>query len=176
MLTVKQQEEVRLAISASKDGNELVKKILWFLLKMSEGGTKEVCLTLEQEVNGYSAAEIRSAADSLSMMCSTTGSTHVCELLASKGSEMLFSFHYGNLDPSTGGLDTEGQFGFRPGIKFPQNCLDNIRPLRYTFWLSPRFHSHTATQFVVSKEILDAIDLKKPELQNEDRVSEATTA
>ena len=75
MFTEKQIMSLKYLVFASKDGTCFTKRILAFLIDRSEGFTKEVCLTLTEDKEGYAAKDIRKTADHLGTMLSTNYST-----------------------------------------------------------------------------------------------------
>ena len=58
MITPEQIAALKYMIFASKDGTDLSKRAMAFLIDQSEGLTKEVCLTLVADREGYTAEEI----------------------------------------------------------------------------------------------------------------------
>lgn len=163
MVTEKQFTALKYLICVSEDGNDLMKRILVFLIDQSEGLTKEVCLTLQDGREGYSGEEIHKAA--INGMFSSNGNTHLNELMILMGSELDFSLHFGDFDPTREGdpFNTDGQF---PG--FPKESVAGgdeglVRkdmPTRYTFWLSRGSYSRDASPVVATRKKLEKIKLE----------------
>ena len=164
MFTVKQIAALKYMIFKSKDGTELSKRVLAFLIDYSMGLTKEVCLTLMEGRDGYTAEEIDKAARGVGAMASSNCCTHVQELLHVMGSDFHFSVHYGDFDPGRTG-DPFSSNGMFPGLDVsqvprPELVIEGM-PLRYTFWLAREYYSRKSALVVPTFEQLDRIDLKK---------------
>jgi len=167
MVTSKQIAALKYMIFKANNGTELSKRVLGFLIDQSEELTKEVCLTLTQDREGYAADEISAAAIGIGVMKSSHCTTHLHELLDIMGSDLNFSVHYGDFDPTRNDdpFNSDGQFAGwseshvnRPGL------VRKGMPFRYTFWLSTQDYSRQATLVVATREELEQIDLKKPRL------------
>ncbi len=156
MFTSKQISALRYMIFSAKNGTELSMRVLAFLIESSEEFTKEVCLSLVADREGYTADEISAAARGVDAMVSCNGTTHLQELLAVMGSDLHSSFHYGDFDPAR--------------TDRPFNCDEDLglfsenMPPRYTFWLAKKHYSKQATLVVATREELERIDLNKPDL------------
>ena len=167
MFTTRQIAGLRYMIFNAKAGTDLSKRILAFLIDRSEELTKEVCLTLVENREGYTADEISAAAYGVGAMQSSCRTTHLDELLCVMGSELCFSVHYGDFDPDRAGdlFNSDGQFA---GWDRTQVARDGkIRegmPLRYTFWLAKRLYSRRTALVASTREELEQINLKKPGL------------
>lgn len=164
MVTGKQVAALKYLIAASKYGNETGKKIYFHLLDNSERLSKDVCVTLTQDLEGYTGKEIHEAAVSLSGMTSCNCTTHLDQIMIATGAPFFFDLHYGHFGPD-GKFDTSGMF---PG--FPKDMVTNPKlvvsgaPCRYTFWLSKKYYSKTAKRINVVRQQLEAINLSRPGL------------
>lgn len=167
MVTSKQIAALKYLVFVAKNGSKLSKQVLAFLIDQSEGLTKEVCLTLVADRDGYTADEINVAGHGVGGMESCNFTTHLHELLVLMGSKLNFSLHYGDFDPTRAGdpFNSDGQFFgcavhqvSRPGL------IRKGMPLRYTFWLSKQDYSRQAKLVVATREKLEQIDLTKPGL------------
>jgi hypothetical protein len=141
MVTPDQIAVLRYMIYKSKDGNNLAKRILIYLLNASEGLTKQVCLCLVEGMTGYTRREIEAAADTMSAMDSGNCTTHLHMLTMLMGTEMHFSCH--------GGVP-EGEKGF------------NYDGKGYTFFIGVKSYGNSGngTELRVTKDDLDRIDIK----------------
>src|SRR3989338_5663853 len=146
----------------AKDGVELSKRILIFLIDQSEGLIKDVCLTLVADHNGYTAEEILKAAYGMGAMQGANGTTHLLELFCLMGEEIpKSSFHYGDYDPSRKGdpFNSAGMFAGMPvdmvGGRDPAELVRTDMPRRYTFWLARKNYSGQATLVVATREVLE---------------------
>jgi len=83
------------------------------------------------------------------------------------GTELVFDLHYGHIDDS-GELNCEGMWGANPGPIFYKHENDRAMPMRYTFWFAHRGYSRTAKRIEVMREELEAIDLKRSGLYDDD--------
>lgn len=167
MFTSKQIAALKYIIFKAQNGTELSKRVLAYLIDKSEGLTKEVVLTLVANREGYKADEISKAALGVGEMQSSGGPTHINALLDVMGTELKFSFHYGDFDPNRTDdpLNCDGQFPGVPEHKLSRPGLGRKgMPLRYTFWISKENYSRKATLIVTTREELDQINLKKPGL------------
>jgi hypothetical protein len=156
-VTKKQIAAVKYLIFESQDGSNLAKQILALLLDKSEGLTKQVYITLQQDREGYTADEIQKAAVTMGGMTSSTCSTHLDEIMDILDTKFEFSIHYGSYEGKT--FSSNGIF---PGYEgHPLNA-----PLRYTFWLAEKSYGHAGgeIEIPVSRKELDEIDLTKPGL------------
>lgn len=167
MFTEKQIAALRYMIFNAKDGTELSKRVLAFLIESSERLTKEVCLSLVADREGYTADEISAAGYGVGNMESCNGTTHIDQILHAMGSELGVSVHYGDFDPARTDdpFNSDGQFtGWdRSRVSRPGQIREGM-PLRYTFWLSKQDYSRQATLVVATREELEQINLKKPGL------------
>lgn len=170
MLTSKQIAALKYIIFNTKDGNDLSKQILAFLIDQSEGLTKEVCLTLVQDREGYTADELKTAISGIHRMQSCNGMTHFNEVVPISGSELNFSFHYGDFDSTRTGdpFSNAGQCaGWDPSRVLGPNPKETVRKGmldRYTFWLSKQDCSRQATLVTATRKELEQIDLRRPGL------------
>ncbi len=150
-----------------KNKRELAQKVLWFLITQSRALTRSVCLTLTEEVGGFTAKEVHEVAFGIDNMLSSNGVTHLHELLDLMGSRLNFSLHYGDFNPTRTGdpFSTAGQFAGHSvdKVRLPEQTEHGHR-LRYTFWLAKEHCSRRATLVVVTKEKLGTINLNKPGL------------
>jgi hypothetical protein len=167
MFTFKQIAALRYMIFNAKNGTELSKRVLAFLIEASEELTKEVCLSLVADREGYTADEILAAGCGVSSMESCNGTTHLDQILHAMGSELRFSVHYGDFDPARtdDSFNSDGQFAgcSRSQVTRPGLVREGM-PLRYTFWLSKTNYSRRATLVVATRELIEQINLKKPGL------------
>lgn len=167
MVTAKQIAALKYLIFIAKDGTDLSKRVLAFLLDASEGLTKDVCLTLVADREGYTADEISAAAYGVDSMKSRNGTTHINQILHAMGIELKFSVHYGDFDP-TRTDDPFNSYGQFAGLKAHEATEPGLvregMPLRYTFWLSKEHYSLQATLVVATREKLEQINLEKPGL------------
>ncbi|MEK7570196.1 MAG: hypothetical protein AAB515_02040 [Patescibacteria group bacterium] len=153
-------------ISKSKDGDDIAKRILFFLIDNSNGLTEQVSMTLTQDHDGYTKDEIHTAAHKLDYMRSSNGTTHLSEIMLIMGAELGFSTHYGHYN-EMGKLDTEGMF---PGCGELAPGHENDRedmPLRYTFWLAEKDYGHSGqgrSLVTPPKQELMKIDMSNSEL------------
>lgn len=166
MITSKQVAALRFIIFKSREGTDLTKRILAYLIDQSHGLTKEVCLTLIEGRDGFAYDDIDQAARSLGPMQSLGGALHLPEIMKAMNCGMIFSVHYGDFDPSAD--EVVSTIGMFPTdnlrlIADPAQGLRNVR-LRYTFWLARGCYSETAALVRVHKDELDQIDLTKPGL------------
>jgi len=165
--TEKQIAALRYLIFRAKNGTDLSKRVLAFLIASSEGLTKDVCLTLIENREGYSADEIHEAGRGVGGLQSSCGTTFIDQILIAMGSTLAVSVHYGDFDPSrpSNPFNTDGQFAGWPKDKLSQPESGRTgMPLRYTFWLSKRPYSRQASLVVATREALEKINLKKPGL------------
>lgn len=160
MPTTKQIAALKYMIFKAKDGNELSKRILAFLLDQSKGLTKEVRLTLVADREGYTGGEIQAAAYGIGVMESCNCTTHVDQLLHVTGSEFLLSFCCGAFD-ANGADELSGKTGQCVGFNSPRRESVN---LGYTFWLAKELCSQQATLITTTRDELERIDLSRPGL------------
>ena len=83
------------------------------------------------------------------------------------GSELNFSFHYGDFDTSRSDdpFNTDGQFaGWSEHQVYHPDLVREGLPMRYTFWLSKENYSRQVTLVGATREKLEQIDLAKPGL------------
>jgi hypothetical protein len=163
----KQIAALKYLIFKSKDGNELSKRVLAFLIDSSEGLTKDVCLSLVAGREGYGAEEIHGAADGAYNMQSCDGTTHLDQVFYVMGSELGFSYCYGDFDSTRADdpFNNDGQFAGVPlsTVSRPGLAAEGM-PVRFTFWLSKGNYSRDAELVVATREDLESINLKKPGL------------
>ena len=167
MFTSKQIAALRYMIFNAKNGTELSKRVLAFLIDQSEKLTKEICLTLVANREGYTADEISDAAYGVHGMKSCNGTTHLDQIFHVMGSKFGFSYHYGDYDPARidDPFNSAGQFagcGVR-SVTDPELVREGM-PLRYTFWLSKKNYSRQAALVIATREELEQINLEKPGL------------
>lgn len=164
MVTKKQIAALKYMIFVSRNDNELSKRILAFLIDKSEKLTKEVCITLVADREGYTASEIENAAHAIGGMNSSSGTTHLHALLCLMGGKFSFSHHYGDVDPTRIGniFNNDGQFaGFAVSqVRSPNLAIEGM-PTRYTFWFSKKDYSRQALYVVATRDILEKINIKK---------------
>jgi hypothetical protein len=132
VITEKQIKALRCLIAISKDGddgNDLAKRILFFLIGASSDFTESVSLTLTNNKEGYSWKEINHAAHAFGGMVSTNLSTRLSVLTVLMGTNLQFSVHYGHY--KDGEFRTENQF----------NEYGDTG--RYTFWLAEGHFGHS---------------------------------
>lgn len=147
MFTSNQIAALTYIIFNAKDGTELSKRVLTFLVELSGFLTKEVCLSLVAGREGYTAGEIRAAGHGVHDMESSQGTTHLNQILDAMGSKLKFSVHYGYFDPARNGDALVWQES--------DSC---------TFWLSKETYSRQATLIVATRKELGKINLMKPGL------------
>ncbi|RJO58897.1 hypothetical protein C4546_04840 [Candidatus Parcubacteria bacterium] len=165
MVTARQIAALKYLIFVTRTDIPLTKQILAFLIDRSEELTKDVCLTLVADREGYSGKEIHALALALDEIRSRI---HLNELLLAMGCELIFSFHYGDFDPSRSDkiFSTAGQFAGAPEhlVSTDPELAQEGMPMRYTFWLSRGYYSRQATLVIATRETLEQIDLKRPGL------------
>ena len=173
--TKKQIAALKYLIFNAKDGTELTKRILAFLIDHSESLTKDVCLTLVENREGYSADEINNATNGFHAMLSCNRTTHLDQVIIAMGGEVGFSYHYGDFDPSRTG-DPFNSDGIFPGYPAELVCALPERipgltredmPLRYTFWLARGYYAKKAKLVKATRAELEAINLLMPGLYPE---------
>src|SRR3989344_7416148 len=167
MITDKQIAALKYMIFNAEHGADLSKRVLAFLIDQSERLTKEVCLTLVADRERYTAEEIRNAGHEMGAMSSSNCTTHLAELLRVTGSELNFSYHYGDFDPTRAEdkFNCDGQFaGHMESQVVHPGLVRKGMPLRYTFWLSKENYSRQATLVVATRKELEQINLQKPGL------------
>jgi hypothetical protein len=163
MATRKQIAALKYMIFISRDGVDLSKRVLAFLIDQSEELTREVCLTLVENREGYSADEIDAATHGIDRMMSCNCTTHLNALEEMIGSGLFSYLHYGDFDPTRVGdpFNNDGQF---PNCRIDQVMRPGLimqgMPLRYTFWLSRKPFSWEATQVIATRKELEKINLK----------------
>lgn len=164
MITKTQIAALKYLIFEAENGTELSKRILAFLIDRSEGLTREVCLTLVEDREGYTGEEIDSAARGVGGMISCNCTTHLGALASLSGSELCFSVHYGDFDPKRSGdkFSSAGIFAGVPldMVRHPSLAQEGL-PKRYTFWLAKEYYSNTAELVTTTRADLDLIDLNK---------------
>jgi hypothetical protein len=164
MVTTKQIAALKYLVAASKHGNDTAKRVIWFLIDKSNRLSKEVCVTLTQGQEGYSAEEIDEIVRTLHGITSCNGTTHLNEIFKVTGTDFVFDLHYGHFG-SDGSFDTSGMFPGAPThmVLDPKLTILN-QPRRYTFWLSKKMYSKSAERIPVTRKEIKAIDLSKPGL------------
>lgn len=170
-MTDRQIAALRYLVDKSQEASDLAKQIVVFLVNASQGLTQEVCLTLVAGRDGYSAKEITAAEKDVGGMVSANWTTHLNELLAAMGSDLVVSYHYGDFDPNRRGdkFNSDGIFANlanTPGITIvgPASTMKAGLPLRYTFWLAKEHYSQEATLITATRQDLAGIDLNRPGL------------
>lgn len=164
MCTARQVAALKyLTFSNIKKGT-LAKQILSILIDASEGLTKDVCLTLMEDREGYSADEIEKAVANISQVLSSAAPVRFNELLILTGSNLRFCLHYGDFNPNRAGdkFDTSGQFasmGLQRSQVSKESLLTKGMPLRYTFWLAQKYYSREAVFVAVTREVLEATNV-----------------
>lgn len=162
MITGEQINTLKYLIIIARNGNDLSKRILIFLINQSEALTKEVCLTLVENREGYTADEIREAAVGIDAMKGSSYTTHLNELIRLTGSEFRFDLHYGDFDPNRPGdpFNNDGQFAGCSLDKVSRPGLASVgMPIRFTFWFAKGFYSRQAALVVATRELLERIGL-----------------
>jgi hypothetical protein len=154
MVTDRQIAALKFLIAKSQDGNDLVRRILTFLINASNGMTEEVSTCLTAGSEGYSVDEVAAAGMTHSAMTSANCSTHLDQMMILMGLDFFFSCHYGHYRHD-GMFDPTGQTGSSP-----------TSPMRYTFWLARGHYgkSGQGKHVVASRAKLEAINLSKPGL------------
>lgn len=142
MATKKQIAALKYLIFRSKDGANITKRLLAFLINHSMGLTRGVYVNLVGSLNGFSARTIQQAAFGLHDMQSCNGTTHIGQVLIAMGSPLVFG--YRNVS------------GTQPGLKRNQ-CA-------WTFWLAQDRTVLDAEFIEVHSSELEQIDLSKPGL------------
>ena len=159
MLTKMQIAVLRFLIFTTQHGTELTKRVMAYLIDQSRGLTLDVCLTLIEDRDGYSADEIRDAAFDLDVK------PIINQILLEMGSNLHFSLHFGDYDPNRNGkhLSSAGQFAGLPADKVsgPPDLTQEGFPVRYTFWLARQSYLNEATYVGAGREVLGLIDLEK---------------
>lgn len=156
MVTSKQIAALKYLIFNSKR-SDLTKRLLTHLIHKSEGLKREVCLTLWENREGYTAKEIRELVEEID---SDSNQLHGLTYLA--GADLTFSLHYGDFDPqrSNDPFSSEGQFAGRsPEEVLDKKLITKGMPLRYTFWLGKGFHSRRAHYITTSRAELEKINI-----------------
>src|SRR3989344_1897081 len=167
MITKKQVVALKYMIFKANDGTDLSKRVLAFLIDQSRMLTREICLTLVDNREGYMADEINAAARGIDAMYSCNCKTKLGAILHVMGSKLQFSVHYGDFNPSRNGdpFNTDGQFaGFNRSQVQSDGEIREGMPVRYTFWLSKRFYSRREVLVTATRKRLELIDLSKPGL------------
>ncbi len=168
MATAQQVAALKYLIAVARDGNDLVKRILFFLLDSSDGLTEAVSVAFFEGKKGYTKEEISDAAQALAAMQSCNCSTHLDQLMHLVGEKPLFfSVHYGHYNRA-GDFTSEGMFPGEIKERAPghEHDRDNM-PLRYTFWIAEKMYGHSGQGHPLltpSRRKLAAINLKKPGL------------
>jgi hypothetical protein len=169
-LTARPLQEEQIAalkylIFRAKNGNcDLSKRILTLLIDKSERLTKDVCISLVDNREGYSGEEIENAAVGIDNMLSSLGTTHLDQILHAMNSAFSFRFHYGDYDSSRQDdpFNNDGQFPGWPKDKVQaEGLVLEGMPTRYTFWLSRVPYSRVAEAITISREELDQVDITK---------------
>jgi hypothetical protein len=162
MFTPTQITALKYLIFKAKNGTELTKRVLMFLLVQSEGLAREVCLSLVEGREGYSSDEIHAAGLGVGAMQSCNCTTHLDAMMALMGCDLHFNFHYGDFDSTRVDepLNNDGQFaGFRESQVSRPELVQKGAPMRYTFWFSRQDYSRDATLVFATREQLEKIDL-----------------
>lgn len=164
-ISAQQIKALKYLISITKDGAVLSKRLVMLLLDRSEGLTKEVCITLQDSREGYTADEITEAARGFDALTSSTGVTFFDQIICAAGSEFRIGMHYGDFDPTRKEkpFSNAGQFSGMPssmlGKNFDPEIVREGMPLRYTFWLSKENYSRKASLVIATREELEQINL-----------------
>jgi hypothetical protein len=145
-------------IRVSQDGNEFLKKLMFFLIEKSELLTKAVYITFHPSEE-FDGKDIHRQACAESSFHSSNRPTHLNELMALLGTDFRFSVHYGHYQD--GRFDTVGMFAGFPGRhEFdPKNM-----PTRYTFWLGPQYYGHgpiPPEEIKASRAEVEAVDITR---------------
>lgn len=165
-MTEQQIAALRYLIFHARNVNvkDVSKRIMACLIQHSEGLTKEVCLTIVENRDGFSTQDVRDASDGVDFMLSSNGTMHLSQILRAMGSTFTVSQHYGDFDATRQGdaFNSDGIFAGMPehSVSRP-GLVSKGLPLRYTFWLAREYYSRNAISVSVTKTDLDAIDLKK---------------
>ncbi len=123
-----QIEALKYLVIKSRDGDDLIKKILFLLIEKSHGLSKEVSISV-RETEGLSREELDKATNHF--MNSDSKTTHLGALMRLMGSGLNFSSHYGHYN-NEGKVDNTGQF--------PITEEEGKIPRRYTFWLAKELY------------------------------------
>ena len=165
MLSEQQIAALKFLVFTAKDGTELTKRLVAFLgHKFIYEVGEELCITLVDGREGYSAQEIHAAAVGLHAMNSVNGTTHLGALQALIGSQLRFQYHYGDFDPTRADdpFNSDGQFaGADPSLVSNPGAIIGGLPVRYTFWLSYKPYSRQAKLVMATREELEAINLQE---------------
>lgn len=167
MITRKQIAALKYMIFNARDVDKLSKQLLAFLIDRSKKLTNEVCLTLVENRNGYTADEINAIANGVGWMCSSNGTTHLDQIFHVMGSKLHFSFHYGDFNPrrKDNPFSSAGQFAGVDECRVTNpELVRKGMPLRYTFWLSKKYYSRQARLVVAKRKNIEKIDIEKPGL------------
>lgn len=167
MFTEKQIAALKYLIYKAEVRDPRVKQIFGLLIDESKGLTEEVCLTLTEGADGYSAEEIDEIAHSQSQLVSANGTALISEVLQAMGSDFQISVHYGNFDPNRKKrpLDTSGMFsGYDRSQVDDPDLLKEGMPMRYTFWVAKGFYSRSARLVKATREMIENVDLNRPGL------------
>lgn len=155
MVTPKQIEALKYLVAKSKDGSDLAKRVIFFLIDQSQGLTEEVSISFIQDRGGFTREELSSVAHAVGSFTSSNGSTHLHALMSLMGAELNFSLHYGHCD-ELGAFSAEGMFGERPK-NAPGHENDRKMPCRYTFWLSKNDYGHDGQARPVTPPTLEEL-------------------
>lgn len=167
MFTAKQIAALKFLLYNANVRNQTTKQILALLINRSRKLAKEVCLTLVQDRDGYTAEEIDAAAKTVSILLSSNSTTHLNEVLKAMGSDFVFSVHYGDFNPSRSKdqFSAEGMFaGFDKSQVSDGKLLTEGMPLRYTFWLAKDYYSRQAVLVKATRDSFEKINLGRPGL------------
>jgi hypothetical protein len=168
MVTKKQIAAARKMIftSGSLGRNNLSKQLLAFLIAKSKLLTKEVCVTVFVNRDGFGPKDVND-------LFLGTHNTNSNALFLAMGSKFNFSSHYGDFDPARSKGDhfsCAGQFPGWDPARVNGGGPDSVEltkkgmPLRFTFWLAKRSYSQKATLIKVTRKDLEKINLQKPGL------------
>lgn len=171
MATAKQVAAIKYLVTRSHDANKLAKRIALHLLDASGGLHTDVCLSLVEGREGFSAVEVSDAGHSFARMLSMNLSTHLNQVMVAAGTGMHFTVHFGDYDPARASdpFDNSGQFAGWPEDKLsePRLALKGT-PMRYSFWLAATSYSRTARLAPAGRTELEAIDLTRTWLYDHD--------
>lgn len=142
--TMKARKATRRQIAALKYliihtdyATDLLKQILLLLIGHSDGLTKSVCVTVVHG-QGHNENEIMDSAHALRLMNSPDEKTHLDKQLTLTGSKLFFNYHFGDI------------------------FCSEIKPPRFTFWLSSRKYSTSARKIRATKKSLDRVRIEDP--------------
>ncbi len=155
MFTKKQITALKYLIFNAVDGTDLTKQVLALLIDQSRGPLAEsVCITLTEDDGEYSAKEISDAARGLWEMQIVHGTTHIDQILKAMGSNLCFSVHEGDFSAFCKGHDVETS---------SETAIKGQLEVQ-TFWLAKKNFFMDSRLVHITREMLEEINLRKPEL------------